>query len=50
VADWHNSPFTAINPNRTFLLGRSGLLNLRPRVILDFDARLTEVEFKEASA
>lgn len=49
VADWKLSPFTAINPNRTFLLGRSVLFNLRPRIILDFDARLTAVEFKQAT-
>jgi hypothetical protein len=50
VADWKQSPLTAINPNRTFLLGRSVLFNLRPRIILDFDARLTEVEFKQTPA
>ncbi len=46
----NNSPFTSINPNRTFLLGRSVLFNLRPRLILDFDARFTEVEFSETSS
>jgi len=46
VNDWPNSPFTTINPNRTFLLGRNVLLNLRPRIVLDFDALLSEVEFK----
>jgi hypothetical protein len=46
----NNSPFTSINPDRTFLLGRSVLFNLRPRLILDFDARRTEVEFKEATS
>lgn len=47
VADWKNSPFVAINPRRTFLLGRKLLLHLRPRVTLDFDARPSEVQFKE---
>lgn len=47
VNDWHQSPFVTINPRRTFLLGRKLLLNLRPRVTLDFDARQSEVEFKE---
>jgi hypothetical protein len=45
VDDWHNSPFTAINPKRSFLLGRNVLFNLRPRITLDFDARITEVRF-----
>jgi hypothetical protein len=50
VDDWQNSPFIAINPKRTFLLGRRVLFKLRPRIILDFDARLTEVEFKQTPA
>jgi len=48
VTNWQNSPFTTINPNRTFLIGRSVLLNLRPRLVLDFDACCTEVQFGEA--
>jgi len=28
VDDWNNSPFTSINPDRTFLLGRSVLFKL----------------------
>jgi len=48
VDDWRNSPFIAINPKRTFLFGRNVLFKLRPRLILDFDARCTEVEFKKA--
>ncbi len=47
VTDWQRSPFVTINPRRTFLLGRKLLLNLRPRVLLDFDARQSEVQFKE---
>jgi len=50
VNDWHRSPFTAINRNRTFLLGRRVLLNLRPRLVLDFDNRCTEVRFGEAAS
>jgi hypothetical protein len=50
VDDWQSSPFTTINPARTFLLGRGVLFKLRPRLILDFDARLTEIEFKEAAS
>lgn len=50
VEDWRNSPFIAINSDRTLLLGRRLLLNLRPRLSLDFDAHLTAVEFKQASA
>lgn len=45
VSDWQNSPFTAINPTRTFLLGRSVLLELRPRVVLDFEAHSTQVYY-----
>jgi len=48
VNDWRSSPFTAINPTRTFLLGRSVLFKLQPRLVLDFDARCTEVQFKMA--
>ncbi len=49
VNNWLNSPFTSINPARTFLLGRSVLLELRPRLILDFSNRSTEVQFAKAS-
>ena len=49
VDNWRNSPFTAINPTRTFLLGRGVLLELRPRLLLDFDARQTEIQFSGAS-
>jgi len=50
VNDWQSSPFIAINPNRTFLLGRSTLLKLQPRLILDFAAKHTEVQFAEAAS
>jgi len=46
VENWLHSPFTAINPARTCLVGRRALLKLRPRLVLDFDARCTEVQFK----
>jgi hypothetical protein len=49
VDNWRDSPFVAINPARSMLVGRRVLLNLRPRVILDFDDRSTEVEFKKAT-
>jgi len=49
VENWRSSSFTAINPGRTILLGRRILLNLRPRLTLDFDAHLTEVEFKKTT-
>lgn len=45
VENWQSSPFTAINPTRTFLLGRSVLLELRPRVVLDFEAHSTQVYY-----
>lgn len=45
VENWQNRPFTAINPTRTFLLGRSVLLELRPRVVLDFEAHSTQVYY-----
>ncbi len=50
VEDWQNSPFTKINPVRTFLMGRSVLLDLEPRLMLDFANRCTEVHFAEASS
>jgi hypothetical protein len=51
VENWHNSPFTAINPTRTFLLGRSVLLEeLKPRLVLDFAAKRTEVQYVKATS
>lgn len=50
VVDWRSSPFTAINPNRTFLLGREVLFELQPRLVLDFAAKRTEVQFVEAAS
>jgi len=43
VLDWHASPFVNINPNRTALIGRDMMLELKPRVLLDFDKRQTEI-------
>jgi hypothetical protein len=43
VADWHNSPFVQINPERVALIGRDLLLTLKPKVLLDFDNRQTEI-------
>jgi len=43
VANWQESPFVAINPNRTALIGRDIMFELKPRVLLDFDKRQTEI-------
>jgi hypothetical protein len=43
VLDWRQSPFVAINPNRTALIGRDILLELKPQVRLDFEKRQTEI-------
>lgn len=43
VQDWQTSPFVKINPNRTALIGRDIMLELKPRVLLDFDKRQTEI-------
>lgn len=43
VLDWRLSPFVALNPNRTALIGRDILLELKPNVRLDFDKRQTEI-------
>jgi hypothetical protein len=45
VLNWMNSPFVQINPNRSVLIGRGPLLDLRPKVELDFDGRKTEVRY-----
>jgi hypothetical protein len=41
--DWHISPFIKINPNRLALIGRDILLELQPKVLLDFAKRQTEI-------
>jgi len=45
IKNWHNSPFVAINPNRTALIGRSVFFKIAPVIHLDFAARQTEIEF-----
>ena len=43
VLDWNLSPFIAINPNRTALIGRDLMLELKPNLSLDFDKKRTEI-------
>jgi len=43
VSNWNISPFVEINPNRTALIGRDILLELKPQVLLDFAKRQTEI-------
>jgi len=43
VTDWPLSPFVKINPTRVALIGRDLLLALKPRVLLDFAQRQTEI-------
>jgi len=43
VLNWRQSPFVAINPNRTALIGRDILLHLKPQVLLDFAKRQTQI-------
>jgi len=43
VPNWNFSPFVALNPNRTALIGRDILLELKPQVLLDFAKRQTEI-------
>jgi len=45
VPDWRLSPFVKINPNRVALIGRDLMLALKPRVLLDFEQRQTEILF-----
>jgi hypothetical protein len=50
VENWLHSPFTAINPTHTCLVGRRALLKLQPRLTLDFAVRRTEVQFAGATS
>ena len=50
VENWQTSPFTAINPARTCLIGRGVLRELRPRLTLDFEADQTMVLFRRAGS
>jgi hypothetical protein len=43
VPDWRTSPFVNINPHRVALVGRDLLLALKPKVLLDFNQRQTEI-------
>jgi len=43
VPDWRASPFVKINPDRIALIGRDLLLALKPKVLLDFEKRRTEI-------
>lgn len=43
VFDWRLSPFVNINPNRIALIGRDVLLELKPKVLLDFEERQTGI-------
>jgi hypothetical protein len=43
VPEWDTSPFVQINPNRVALVGRDLVLALKPKVLLDFDQRRTEI-------
>jgi len=50
IKNWRKSPFVAINPNRTALIGRGLFHKLAPVVHLDFAARQTEIEFHDSIA
>jgi hypothetical protein len=43
VLNWRQSPFVAINPNRTALVGRDLCLALQPIVTLNFADRTTNL-------
>lgn len=45
VQDWSNSPFVAINPNRTALIGRRVFQRLQPTITLRFTSQVTEISF-----
>jgi len=49
IKNWRTSPFVAINPNRTALVGRNLFLMIEPVVHLDFASRQTEIEFHDAN-
>ncbi len=46
VEDWRHSSFVTVNPQRKVLMGRDILLQLQPRVALDFAGHHTEVEYR----
>jgi extradiol dioxygenase family protein len=43
AADWQNSPFVKVNPDRIALVGRDLFLALEPCVLLDFKKHRTEI-------
>jgi len=43
VLDWRTSPFVKINPIRVALIGRDVLIELKPKVLLDFENLQTEI-------
>jgi len=44
VRNWQQSPFVAVNPNRTALVGRSLCLAMQVKITLDFAQQVTSVQ------
>jgi len=44
VRNWQQSPFVAVNPNRTALVGRSLCLATQAKILLDFARQVTSVQ------
>jgi hypothetical protein len=44
VRNWQQSPFVAVNPNRTALIGRSLCLAMQVKITLDFAQQVTSVQ------
>jgi hypothetical protein len=44
VRNWQQSPFVAVNPNRTALVGRSFCLATQAKITLDFAQQVTSVQ------
>jgi hypothetical protein len=44
VRNWQQSPFVAVNPNRTALIGRSLCLATQAKILLDFARQVTSVQ------
>ena len=45
VRNWQQSPFVAVNPNRTALVGRSLCLSLKPKITMDFEQKVTNLHW-----
>lgn len=45
VRNWEQSPFVAVNPNRTALVGRDICLRLQPKITLDFGQHQTTLQW-----